>query len=362
MTHPGVLAVYGAAIVLVLAAALGLVPGGLATSVAVILLLGIGVRLYREQRRLASERATLEGQLRDVAQRMELQGRELAIARARITDLEADLAEEHKLGTVGRLTVGVAHQATLPMIAIAESQAFLGAAFERLRQLVANLRILVVQADPRSGEAQLDEADRRANTRHILSEAPRALARAQDGVTRVSSVLRAVQDFAAPTDGRLTDTDIAGCVDTAVEVSRDRWSRIAELTVHHDAGLPRVPAARDEINQVLLALILNATDAIHTRYPDVRAPVGRIDIRTFPVDGGVEIHVSDTGIGIEHERQQQVLSGASGSLAHVRRTILRKHGGELTIQSQPGVGTTLRILLPAAATHLVQLDLGRAAK
>ena len=95
---------------------------------------------------------------------------------------------------------------------------------------------------------------------------------------------------------------------------------------------------------------------------------GRIDVtwRLLP-DGSGEVSVSDTGIGIEREHLPRVTerfyrvdgsrsrdTGGTGLGLSIVKHVVQRHGGELDIQSEPGKGSTFRLLFPAARVRYIE--------
>jgi len=124
------------------------------------------------------------------------------------------------------------------------------------------------------------------------------------------------------------------------------------LAAELPAALPPVQADRDRLAQVLINLVDNAV-----KYTPAG---GRVVVRARVVDGRVEVAVSDTGVGIPpadlpriterfyrvDKARSRELGGTGLGLAIVKHLVLA-HGGELAIESEPGRGTTVRVILPA---------------
>lgn len=122
------------------------------------------------------------------------------------------------------------------------------------------------------------------------------------------------------------------------------------LQAHLDDNLPRCPADADAINKALLNVVGNALDAVEDR------PEPRVTVTTH-IDreaGQACITVADNGVGIEPDRLADIFrpfvstKGARGTglgLA-VSSKILREHGGEITVTSEPGQGSTFTLRLP----------------
>jgi PAS domain S-box-containing protein len=113
------------------------------------------------------------------------------------------------------------------------------------------------------------------------------------------------------------------------------------------AGLPRIPANPDQLKQAFYNLIKNAVQAL--------SHGGILRVSTSRSDTHLEISFEDNGTGIPIEDMAHITepyftkkkSGTGLGLFIVQR-ILHEHGGHLELLSQPGRGTTARILLPLA--------------
>jgi ammonium transporter len=123
-----------------------------------------------------------------------------------------------------------------------------------------------------------------------------------------------------------------------------------QLVVDADTALPRVVTDRDKLKQILLNLVSNAV-----KYTDE----GTIAVRAEAVDGRLRIDVSDTGIGIPAEELGRIFDEfhqADGAISPTRpgtglgltisRRLARTLGGDVTVESTPGVGSTFTLDLP----------------
>ncbi len=135
----------------------------------------------------------------------------------------------------------------------------------------------------------------------------------------------------------------------------------------HDISAKQIPVLVDinELEIVLTSIACNARNAMPNG-GELRFSIGRTTLDDFCsgqyVSPGeyAEILISDTGIGMGQEIRQHAFepfytnnntNGHSGLGLPVARSIIRMFGGDITIQSTPGTGTVVRILLPLAADH-----------
>jgi signal transduction histidine kinase len=139
--------------------------------------------------------------------------------------------------------------------------------------------------------------------------------------------------------------------DTLVLVRERAVRHGIELHLDVDGRLGPLVADERKIKQVLLNLLSNAVK--------FTPEGGRVEVGAVPTDGGVEISVTDTGIGIAPENQELIFEEfrqVGGDYAHKRegtglgltlaRRFVELHGGRLWVKSQPGQGSTFTFSIP----------------
>ncbi len=255
----------------------------------------------------------------------------MSTPRATDADALAEAINAAKLATLGMLIAGVAHELNTPIGALGNNHDVLKRALARLQDILADE---VVEPD------ELEEV--------------RRIVRALDGVMRVNDLamervgrlISSLRSFGRLDRADIDRVDLREGIDTAVTLlqheMRDR------ITVERDyAELPAVECYPHQLNQVFMNLLLNAVHAIHGK--------GRITIRTAPAADGVVVEVTDTGIGIAAENLNRIFEpgfttkGARVGMGlglPIARQIVDRHGGRVSVVSQPGQGTTFRVQLP----------------
>jgi len=173
--------------------------------------------------------------------------------------------------------------------------------------------------------------------------------------THLLSLINDILDLSKIEAGRmeleLTDFDLPAALDSALTLVRERAGR-RSITLQStvDERLGEVRADERKIRQVVLNLLSNAIK--------FTPEGGRIEVRAVPVDGSVEVSVSDTGVGIAPEDQEAVFEefrqvgtsaakqeGTGLGLA-LSRKFIELHGGRIWVKSQVGVGSTFSFTLP----------------
>jgi PAS domain S-box-containing protein len=270
--------------------------------------------------------------------------------------LEIELTNAQKLEAVGRLAAGIAHEINTPTQFVGDNLFFMQQATQDLVGVVS--RVIEVaerlgQADPRTAEL-ISEARGSVNVEWLASEISASLDQARDGVSRVSTIVRAMKAFGHPDGDEMSRADLNAALENTIIVSRNEWKYVA--TIDTELGeVPLVPCHLHDLNQVFLNLIVNAAHAIEDRNgPD--GELGRITIRTNADDDTVTVSVSDTGTGVPEAIRDRILDpffttkevgrGTGQGLAIARSIVVDGHGGTLSFESEVGTGTTFFIRLP----------------
>lgn len=301
-------------------------------------------QLHHEVRLVRSSEDELVCIVRDVTEQRALEGR---------------LLQSQKLGAIGQLAAGVAHEINTPMQFIGDNLHFARTAIADLFTLVDLLRSTLQSArDEPPSEAQfreLEQAEQDLDFDYTRDALPTTIERALTGVERVTTIVRAMKAFAHPDSDELSPTDLKGLIESTVMVATNEWKYVADVDLQLDSELPPVPCIGGELNQVILNLIVNASHAI----ADVvgqSGNKGKIAISTSCEPAHAVIRVADSGTGIpEHARAKvfepffttkEVGKGTGQGLSMAYNSIVKRHKGSIDFETELGVGTTFVIRLP----------------
>jgi PAS domain S-box-containing protein len=143
--------------------------------------------------------------------------------------------------------------------------------------------------------------------------------------------------------------DVSRIVEQMLELLNVSISKHATLTTALAAGLPAVRAGAGQLRQIVMNLIMNASEAIADRDGVIRITTGLAE------NNCLKLEVSDTGDGMSQETQARVFdpffttkAAGHGLGLAVVQGIVRSLNGAIQVKSEPGHGTTFQILLPCA--------------
>jgi signal transduction histidine kinase len=284
-------------------------------------------------------------------------------------DLEERLLETQKLGAIGQLAAGVAHEINTPMQFIGDNLHFAKTAVGELIALFERFKAAVHEAESQPlGAAKLEQlsmAEADADLAYTCEALPTALERSLTGVERVTSIVRAMKSFAHPGADKLAPADLRGLIESTVMVATNEWRYVADVDLQLDEGLPPVPCIAGEINQVVLNLLVNAAHAI-ADVVGASGEKGRITVSASSDETHAEVRVSDTGTGIPESARAKVFEpffttkevgkGTGQGLSLAYNCIVKRHRGTIAFETELGAGTTFIIRLPLVAHSNSQLS------
>jgi len=278
--------------------------------------------------------------------------------------LERQLYQARKLESIGMLAAGIAHELNTPIQFVCDNAKFIFSALDKLQALNDSYRQLLDQFESLDVErvsAATFEAEREADLAFLKEEIPNAVAQTREGLQRVTEIAAALRDFSyMGDDTRPEPADINAAIQTTITISRNEWKYVADINTDLDPGLPLVECYPGDVKQVLIILITNAAqaikEAIRPASSDDPRGKGTITISSRLDSDYVEIRVADTGAGIPAAVQPRIFDpffttkkageGTGQGLSIAYTSIVRKHGGEMTFETEEGKGTSFLVRIP----------------
>ena len=279
--------------------------------------------------------------------------------------LQTQLLHAQKLESVGQLASGIAHEINTPTQYVGSNIQFLQEAFEDINGLVGKFKALLDAAKKENISSDLikevEELMEEVDWEYLAEEIPQTISQSQDGVNRVTSIVRAMKEFSHPGSKEKELVSLNRIIETTITVARNEWKYVSSVETDLDLDLPSVPLLTDEMGQVILNLLVNAAHAIGSKLGEnPEGEKGVISIATSHDDGWAEVRITDSGTGIPQEARSRVFDpfyttkkvgkGTGQGLAIAHDVVTQKHGGELTLETEMGTGTTFIIRLPLEAS------------
>ena len=239
--------------------------------------------------------------------------------RERLRQARADLAHINRVTAMGELTASLAHEIKQPISAAVTN------ATTCLRWL------------------NRDEPN--------VAEASEAASRLVKDVTRAADIIGRISSLFKKDAPQREFVDVNELVREMIVLLRSEANRYSiSIRTELAADLPRVMADRVQLQQVFMNLMLNAIEAMNET-------AGELAVKSGLCDGQLLISVSDTGVGLPAEKQEQIFdaffttkSQGTGMGLAISRSIIEAHHGRLSASANPGGGAIFHFTLPVDAT------------
>lgn len=232
-----------------------------------------------------------------------------------------ELAHVTRLGLMGEMASGIAHEVNQPLAAISS-------------YTQASLNLM-----------RIENFDKIKLTEILYKTQQQAL--------RAGHIIHRMREFVKSHSKHRSTTDINALINDAVdlctaELKQNGINLIFEL----ENNLPPIYVDHVQIEQVLINLIRNSVDALKV-LPAKHQGLLSIHSQMIPDASGIQVRVKDNGPGLNKEQQQKILTpfyttkaDGMGMGLSISRSLIEAHDGHLHFNSQPGKGTTFYFTLP----------------
>jgi PAS domain S-box-containing protein len=275
-------------------------------------------------------------------------------------NIEQQLMHSQKLEAIGELAAGIAHEINTPTQFISDNTFFIQDAFSKI--IILLNKYTQLQEMNKAGLLkpelinELDDMIKDINLGYLVEEIPVAIEETQNGLRRVTEIVKSIKTFSHPDTKEKVSVDINKMIMSTVTVSKNEWKYVAEMETNFDDDMPPVPCYPGEFNQVVLNLIINAAHTIGEASGNGNKNMGKISISTRHDGDWAEIRISDTGTGIPEKIRSRIFEpffttkevgkGTGQGLSITHSVVVKKHNGQITFDTVTGKGTTFIIRLP----------------
>ena len=255
--------------------------------------------------------------------------------------------QSEKLASLGQLAAGVAHEINNPIGFISSNLGTLDGYFKQLLSMLDAYQTLGRASDKESA-ARLEQLRTDVELDFLLEDIPVLIRESKEGIGRVGQIVKDLKDFSrVDTNQQWQWANLQQGIESTLNIVASELKYKADVVKEYQT-LPDIECLPSQINQVIMNLVVNAAQAMGPER-------GTITLRTGQQQDLAWVEVADTGSGIAPDTLQKIFdpffttkpvgqgTGLGLSLSY---GIVKKHGGEISVRSELGVGTTFRVELP----------------
>jgi len=326
----------------------------------VLLLVGAGFALFRLQssyRDLNKSNRELENVNNSLEERVEDRTHELSDAYDDLKESQVQLVQAEKMSSLGELVAGISHEINTPLWYLISNSTVLQ---ERMEAIGEFCDVAVNMLDAVKTKTSVKESVSRGlvdmqrmlndGMKDDIDEARDLIQDSIEGLEELTELAQSLKDFSRLDRARHGEFNVNDGIDKTLLIAKNKLKN--KVSVHkHYGDVPPIQCSPSQINQIFLNLLTNAADAIEE--------TGDIVIRTLAEDDKVRISFADTGCGIPKDVMDKIrdpffttkeVGKGTGLGLSIVDQIVTSHGGDLIIESEPGRGTTVTIVLSIVAT------------
>lgn len=273
---------------------------------------------------------------------------ELTELNARLSMAQEQLMQSEKLASIGQLAAGVAHEINNPIGYVFSNFETLGNYIRRMLSMLQAYQ----QAEASIGEAAVLHRVRalreETDMDFLIEDIPLMMSESREGITRVRKIVQDLKDFSrVDANQEWQWADLHAGIDSTLNIVSNEVKYRADVVKEY-GDIPEIECQPSHINQVIMNVVLNGAHAISGER-------GVITLRTGREGEQVWIEIADTGSGMSKEVQSRIfdpffttkpIGSGTGLGLSLSYGIVQKHNGQIDVRSEPGQGTTFRIVLP----------------
>jgi len=295
----------------------------------------------------ALERRALLRAARQYKLDLERRNEELRRRKAEMERLQAQIVQNEKMASLGQLAAGVAHELNNPAGFLYGNMELLGECVRGIERLILFYESVPLDAEATARARVIKDEIDYENT---LEDLHSIIKDCHDGAVRIRDVVQNLRTFSRLDEAEFKKVDIHEGIDSTLRLLT-RFYGDGRIKLARDYGeLPPVDCYAGQLNQVWLNLLVNAAHAA--------SGGGDVSISTRGEGERVVVRVTDTGCGIAPKHLPRIfdpffttkpVGDGTGLGLSVTYSIVERHGGEITVESELGKGTTFTVTLPVDA-------------
>lgn len=264
-----------------------------------------------------------------------------------LAEARIQLSEAEKMAALGQLTAGVAHELNNPINVINASVIGVERNLKKAYELLDVYKKAEMKSEDVSIKNRIEELSKDVNsieTRKLVFD---VIGDIKIGAKRTASIVSSLQKFSRLENKEKNSQDLHNSIEETLTLLRTVMKSKIKIEKSFDPSISSINCYGYELNQVIMNLIINAKHAIRDS--------GTITIITKDLGDQVSIIIKDDGCGMTQETQKKIftpffttkpIGQGTGLGLSVSYGIIEKHGGVITVKSEPGEGSEFTIRLP----------------
>ena len=302
-----------------------------------------------EKHELKRQNRQLMDELIEKNREIENSLRDVQTAYSELKKAQARILQQEKMASIGQLAAGVAHEINNPMGFITTNMRMLEKYFGKVMEFISTQSDAIAELHANTPVEAVDAKRASLKIDFILKDSADLFQESLNSAERVKKIVQDLKNFSNVDAADESLSDINAGIEDTLSIMNNEFRD--GITVHKDLGsIPKTVCSRGQLNQVFVNVLLNAVQSIEGD--------GDIRVETACTDDSICVRFSDTGSGIAKENIPKIfdpffttkdVGKGQGLGLTVAYDIVKKHGGNITVESEAGKGSAFTVSIPVIA-------------
>ncbi len=283
---------------------------------------------------------------------IKIKNTELETAYENLKNAQSKIIQQEKMASIGQLAAGIAHEINNPI-------GFIMSNINSLRKYTARMvefiktqsRVIHDLANPKITNIDIILNNLRGKELslkldYIIDDIEMLINETIDGANRINRIVRELMSFSRANEEGYKLTNIESGLDSIINIVWNELKHKATLKKKY-GNIPLVKCNPGQINQVFMNILINSVQAIENH--------GEIILKTWHKNGHIYVSIADTGCGVNDKFLNRLFDpffttkdpgkGVGLGLS-ISYDIIKKHDGEICVNTKVGAGTTFTVKIP----------------
>ncbi len=311
------------------------------------------------ERLVQNQNILLEKQVAERTEELQQSNQDLNKTLLTLKETQAQLVQAEKMSSLGILTAGVAHEINNPINFVSSNIKPLELNIQDLLTIINKYAALHKVPD-KEVPALLQEIDtlkKELDLPYITEEIHTLLQTIGEGAKRTADIVEGLRNFSRLDESAFKHANIYDGIESTLMVLRSSIPNKVKIIKEYNAD-GNIDCYPGQLNQAFMNILVNGLQAIKVK--KVVLDNESINIKTRRDEHFMYIYITDTGIGMDEETKSKIFdpffttkdvgegTGLGLSIVH---KIIEKHGGEISVVSEIGKGSTFTIKLPTSLSN-----------
>lgn len=309
--------------------------------------------LKENERIIKEQNVVLELKVNERTAELSESNKELSITLEDLKQAQTQLVESEKMASLGQLTAGIAHEINNPINFVTSNinplKRDIEIVFDAMKAIE---KVAMSDLSPSEKQKQIEEYKEDLDFDYLTMEINHLVKGINEGATRTAEIVKGLKIFSRLDEDDLKKADINEGLESTMVIANNLISNKIKVIKKY-GDLPPLECYAGKLNQVFLNIITNAVHAVQKRFGENNG--GEISIITTHDENNVNIIIKDNGTGMDAQTQKKIFepffttkgvgegTGLGMSIAY---NTIKKHNGQIVVNSVPGEGTEFILQIP----------------